>query len=189
MPTKLDIIYTPNKILRQEAVLVPIDKIKSKKIQTLIADMKETLKSTPDGVGLAAPQVNESLQIFIVSDEAEEIDRTELKKKKQEDEKLEEDPYPKRDWNYYTFINPVVKKIARKKLTGTEGCLSVPGKFGPILRQEKITVEAYDENGQKFTRGASRFFARVIQHELDHLKGFLFIDHAEDIFTVDKTKK
>lgn len=162
--------------------------IKSKKIQGLIADMKETLKHTPDGVGLAAPQVNESLRLFIVSEEAEEIDRIELRKKEAEGAESEEiEPYPKREWNYYVFINPIVKKISKQKLSGTEGCLSVPGKFGQLSRQEKITVAAYDEYGKKFTRGATRFFARVLQHELDHLQGVLFIDKTEELFNSDKS--
>ena len=57
-----------------------------------------------------------------------------------------------------------------------EGCLSVPKKYGVVVRHEKITVEAYDETAKKITRGSSRFFARVMQHELDHLEGVLFID-------------
>lgn len=174
--------------MRQEAQDVAVDQIKSKKIQSLIVNMKETLKVTPDGVGLAAPQVNESLRIFIVSEEAEEIDRLELKKQAAKGVESEDvDSYEHREWKYYVFINPIVKKTAKRKLSGTEGCLSVPGKFGSLARQEKIIVEAYNEHGKKFTRGATRFFARVLQHELDHLEGILFIDKAEELFNSDKS--
>lgn len=187
MSKKLPIIHTPDLVLRQEAREIPLEEIKSKKIQELIKNMKETLKVTPDGVGLAAPQVNESLRLFIVSDEAEEIDRAELRKKSKEHQESDDiEPYPKREWNYYVFINPVVKKISKQKITGTEGCLSAPGKYGPVTRQGKITVEAHDERGKKFTRGAGHFFARVLQHELDHLRGVLFIDKAEKLFDVEK---
>lgn len=145
--------------------------------------MKETLSHTPDGVGLAAPQVGESLRIFIVSDEAEEIDRAQKagwKRRKAESlEKKENEPYEKRAWKYYVFVNPVVKKISRAMLEDAEGCLSVPKKYGTVMRYEKITVEARDEHGKKITRGASKFFARVMQHELDHLEGVLFIDKME----------
>lgn len=189
MPKKLSIIHAPNSILRQEAQPVPLEQITSKKITQLITDMKKTLEVTPDGVGLAAPQVNESLQIFIVSEEALEIDLVELRKKKERNPNLNAEPYQKRDWRYYVFINPIVKKSAKRELLGAEGCLSVPGKFGHVSRQEKIIIEAYDEHGKKFTRGASRFFARVLQHELDHLKGKLFIDTAEELFDADKTRK
>ena len=178
------IVKEPNQVLRGEARPVPVKGITSLKIKRLIADMKETLKNTPDGVGLAASQAGEPLQIFIVSEEAEEVDeaRRQIKKgyelpgkKEDEDEKSKSE----RNWKYYVFINPEVKKIARKKLEDAEGCLSVPGRFGTVKRAEKITATAYDETGKKFTRGASGFFARVMQHELDHLKGTLFIDKAE----------
>lgn len=151
--------------------------------------MKRTLASTPDGVGLAAPQVGEDLRLFIVSDEAEEIDRLKAEKHdRKEDKKPTEDmkPYPVREWRYYVFINPQVISKSRKKLDGSEGCLSVPGIFGNIKRQEKITMQAFNEQGKKFTRGASRFFARVMQHELDHLEGTLFIDHATNLVHPEK---
>src|SRR3989344_9138384 len=157
--------------------------ITASKIQTLLNGMKETLKNTPDGVGLAAPQIGENLRIFIVSEEAEEIDRATKKgytrRHTVSAEKIEERPYEKREWNYYVFINPVVQKTSRRMRKGAEGCLSVPGKFGVTRRHEKITLEAYDEHGNKFIRGASNFFAQVVQHELDHLEGILFIDKAE----------
>ncbi len=182
------IVKEPSKILRGKSRELTIAAIKTSKIQRLISQMKETLKNTPDGVGLAAPQVGESLRIFIVSEEAEEIDRVEKAgwKRRNEDspETVNEKPYEAREWKYYVFINPLVKNISKKKLERAEGCLSIPGKFGSVLRREKITVEAYDENGKKFTRGASRFFARVLQHELDHLDGTLFIDKASKLENV-----
>ena len=200
MLKKLQIVTEPNRVLREKALDVTIARIGSKKIQDLIADMKVTLKATPDGVGLAAPQVGVGLRLFIVSDEAQEIDRTNAAKHDVQDYTSQSDvartraarfrekrnpdmvkPYPMRDWRYYVFINPHVVTKSRKKLDGPEGCLSVPGTFGNIKRQEKITVQALDEHGKKFTRGASRFFARVIQHELDHLEGALFIDHATHV--------
>ncbi len=190
MAERKPIVKEPNKVLRAKAKDVPAADISGRKIQRLLAEMKVTLKNTPDGVGLAAPQVGESLRIFIVSEEAEEIDKAEKAgwKRRREDqpEIKNEKPYEKKEWKYYVFINPVVKNISKKKLTGPEGCLSVPGKFGTVKRLEKITVAAYDEHGKKFTRGASRFFARVIQHELDHLDGTLFIDKAEKIFEAQK---
>lgn len=185
MAEKREIVKIPHKVLRKKAAEVPLRSIAAPQIQRLIVQMKEALKNTPDGVGLAAPQIGESLRIFIVSEEAKEIDKAEKEgwKRRQEDspEVRNEKPYEEREWKYYAFINPTVKNISKKKLEGSEGCLSVPGKFGSVRRHEKITVEAYDEQGKKFTRGASRFFARVMQHELDHLGGVLFIDKAERI--------
>lgn len=169
---------------------VPIRTILTSHIQSLISQMKETLAATPDGVGLAAPQVGEPLQIFIVSEEAEEIDRLEkLITQRGKITVPNENRPATKHWKYYVFINPVVKNVSKGKIERSEGCLSVPGKFGEVKRHEKITVEAYDEDGKKFTRGASRFFARVIQHELDHLQGTLFIDKAEKIFEQDQHSK
>jgi len=183
MSKALPIVKEPHVVLRKQAHDIPISEISSKKIQDLLASMKETLKGTTDGVGLAAPQVGESLRIFIISEEAEEIDRHEAAKRKQKDIHDHEEirPYPPRPWKYHIFINPQPISRSRKKLEGAEGCLSVPGVFGSTKRAEKITVTAYDEHGKKFTRGESRFFARVMQHELDHLKGTLFIDTATHI--------
>lgn len=153
-------------------------KITSPRIQELILGMKETLRETPDGVGLAAPQVGESVRLFLVSEEVEEIDRTSHRRRSREGN-LEEKPYPVREWKYYVFINPVVQNRSRRKTEDTEGCLSVRGRYGVVRRYEKITVQAHDEHGKKFTRGASKFFARALQHELDHLEGVLFIDKTE----------
>lgn len=187
-----EIVKLPNEILRNVARELPTAEISSPKIQKLIAEMKETLAITPDGVGLAAPQVGESLRIFIVSEEAKEIAKAEKtgweRRRKDAPEIKNEKPYEKRDWKYYIFINPTIKNMAKKKLEGPEGCLSVPGKYGMVKRAEKLTVEACNELGQKFVRGCSRFFARVVQHELDHLDGTLFIDKTKKFLEVKKKK-
>ena len=191
MANTVNIVKEPNKILRGRAKEVPPRSITSTHTQSLISQMKETLAVTPDGVGLAAPQVGEPLQIFIVSDEAEEIDRLEkmIAQGKMPPPSADEERPAKKKKKYHVFINPVAKNISKRKLERAEGCLSVPGRFGNVRRHEKITVEAYDENGEKFTRGATRFFARVIQHELDHLQGTLFIDKAEKIFEPEHRDK
>ena len=192
MPKELEIIITPNKVLRQEAKEVAPEAIKTSKIQHLILDMKETLKKTPNGVGLAAPQVGESLRVFIVSEEAEEIDKVKnqrWEKKREEWKRNNTKPYEEKEWKYYVFMNPTVKKTAKKKLEGPEGCLSVPEKFGLVRRAEKITIQYFDETGQKLTRGFTKFFARVVQHELDHLNGTLFIDKAEKILETSPRDK
>ena len=186
----LPIVREPNRVLRKKSAEIPIRDIASPKIRKLMDEMRTTLAATPDGVGLAAPQVGESLCIFIVSEEAEEIDRAEKegweRRPRKDPAVKNEPPYEKRPWSYYVFINPILKNSSRRKLTGPEGCLSVPGKFGEVARHEKISMEAYNEHGKKFRRNASRFFARVMQHELDHLEGVLFIDKVKDLFEVDK---
>lgn len=184
MVEKLPIVKEPHNILRNSVKELSLKEITGKKIQKLLSDMKSTLAATPDGVGLAAPQVGEGLAIFIVSEEAEEIDKVKNQRweeKREEWKQTKNKPYEEREWKYYVFINPAVKKFSKKRISGPEGCLSVPGKFGLVKRYEKITVEAYDEQGKRFTRGASKFLARVLQHELDHLNGTLFVDKAEQV--------
>ncbi|MDP3769625.1 MAG: peptide deformylase [bacterium] len=181
-----EIVKEPHPVLRAKARDIDVAEIGSPLIQDLIESMKKTLQATIDGVGLAAAQVGQGLRIFIVSDEAEEIDRlaADTHVRKENSVSDEGKQYPVREWNYYVFINPRVTSISRKKLNGSEGCLSVPGLFGTVSRSEKIRVEAYDEHGKKIIRGASRFFARVMQHELDHLDGTLFIDKATHVVHV-----
>lgn len=183
----LPIVQLPQKVLRQKAREVPFDDIQSPRIQGLILRMKDALASSENGVGLAAPQIGESLQIFLMSEEAEEIDKgrppvRDLPPHMQEDDAKSQ----KRVWRYDVFINPIIKKVSRKKNELPEGCLSVAGKFGIVARPEKITVEAYNENEEKFTRSASKFVARVIQHELDHLRGILFIDKASHMLKSER---
>ncbi|MBI3888666.1 peptide deformylase [Candidatus Nomurabacteria bacterium] len=79
------------------------------------------------------------------------------------------------------FINPKISKLSRDKVWVPEGCLSVRWLYGKTYRSTKATIAAYNENGKKFTRGASGLLAQIFQHETDHLNGILFIDHAIDI--------
>ena len=83
------------------------------------------------------------------------------------------------------LINPKWEKISRKKNTDVEGCLSVPKIFGKVTRYSNIQVEAMDRAGKKISFPAKNFFARVIQHETDHLDGILFIDKARDTYVAE----
>jgi len=187
------IVKEPHKALRKKAAALLVRDITTPRVQRLVAAMKATLAQTPDGVGLAAPQISESLRMFIVSEEAEEIDRAEKagwkRREKRDLGAVAEKPYEKRPWKYHVFINPVLKNHSRRMIDGPEGCLSVPGTFGEVLRYEKLTIEAHDERGKKFTRNCSRFFSRVIQHELDHLEGILFTDKAKDLMQIPEKKE
>jgi peptide deformylase len=163
----LTIIEKGNPILDTPANLVPMDDIKSPEIQKIIADMQETLDSIGDGVGLAAPQVNFPLQIFIVSK------RVLIKGNKISDKDI-------------VCINPKIVKFSKtKKWLDGEGCLSVRWFYGRVLRSTNVTLEYYDENGTKQSRGAGGLLAHIFQHECDHLKGELFIDKAKDIEYLD----
>jgi peptide deformylase len=159
------IVQTDNPILRQKAKEVPLKDIGSEKIQTVLKDMKELLATQEDGVAIAAPQIGESLRIFLVSGAVLKI----------------ADPKYKGEEKDLIFINPVITKLSREKHQVEEGCLSVRWKYGHIKRAKKATVKAYDENGVLFERGASGLLAQVFQHETDHLDGILFIDSAYDV--------
>ena len=152
------IIQAKNQILREKAKEVPFKDIGSEKLKKILGEMAKTLYASEDGIALAAPQIGVPLRIFIV----------------------------KKEISPSIFINPKIIKMSKKKQTVNEGCLSVNGVYGTIKRAEKLTVEALDEKGRKFTRGASGFIAQIIQHEIDHLNGVLFIDEATNLL---KTRK
>lgn len=162
------IIQKDNKILRR--IAEKIADITSANTKTLISKMAETMFNEPDGIGIAAPQIGESLRVFLVAKDllSMNIDVRDAKPKK-------------RNIDYITFINPDLKKISQKKDKDIEGCLSVRGIYGEVARSEKLTIEYFDETGKKHQRGASGLLARVIQHEVDHLNGVLFIDRAKNI--------
>lgn len=183
------ILQKEENVLRQIAHEILVSDIKTTKIKKVLEEMKGALKSQDDGVAIAAPQIGYSLRVFVVSGKifsenfiSERKNR--IEKKHGEDiyipdapERNLEDP----DAKDLIFINPKISKLSREKEWMPEGCLSVRPLYGKTFRSKKATVVAYDENGNKFTRGASGLLAQIFQHETDHLNGILFIDHAKDI--------
>ena len=167
--TKTKILQRDAPVLREMAKSVPIKDIKSKKIRTILAQMKEALHGEEDGVAIAAPQIGESLRIFIVSGKALAWSN----KTKRFDKKKESDDL--------VFINPEIIKASKKKKKVEEGCLSIRWLYGQVKRSEKVTLRAYDENGVEVERGASGLLAQIFQHETDHLDGILFTDKALNI--------
>ncbi|MDP2642070.1 MAG: peptide deformylase [bacterium] len=165
--TKSKILQRDAAILRKIAKPVPVEEIGSKKIQAILSKMKKALHAEEDGVAIAAPQIGESLRIFVVSGEVLALD-----KKRKKSQTLEED---------LVFINPEIIKTSKKRKKMEEGCLSVRWLYGQVARSEKVTLKAYDENGLYIERGASGLLAQIFQHETDHLDGVLFIDKAENI--------
>lgn len=144
---------------------VPVSEITSEKIRQVIADMKTLLATQDDGVAIAAPQIGESLRIFLVSGSVL---------------KLADENY-KGEETDMVFINPTLTKFSKEKQEVEEGCLSVRWKYGKMKRAKKVTVRAYNEHGEAVERGASGLLAQVFQHETDHLNGILFIDSVYDI--------
>ena len=170
---EIKIVQKSEPVLRRVAEKVPVNEIKEDKIQKIITDMKIALDSQDDGVAIAAPQINTPLRIFVVSRKVELL----IKNEEITEEKLKNLKYP-------IYINPEIKKLSRSKKEVDEGCLSVRYLYGKVKRAEKATVSAYDENGKKFTIGASGLLAQIFQHEIDHLNGILFTDKANKIVEI-----
>jgi peptide deformylase len=159
-------------VLRKTADPVSVENIKTPKIKTVLKELSEALASQDDGVAIAAPQIGYPLRIFVVSHKVPKI----VKEEKNKEESVPDKEKPGKDM---VFINPVIKKISKEKRVVEEGCLSVRYLYGKVSRGAKATVEAYDENGKKFTRGGTGLLAQIFQHEVDHLNGILFIDKAK----------
>lgn len=164
MPT---IVQKGNPVLRQIAKTVEAKDFGSTKLKKILADMSKAMAKEDDGVAIAAPQVGVSLRIFLISGKVFQ---------KTEDRENGSALPPDK-----VFINPELIKISRKKILRDEGCLSVRPWYGKTKRAEKATVEAYDENGKKFTSSGGSFLAQIYQHEIDHLNGILFDDHATEL--------
>jgi peptide deformylase len=162
------IVQNGDPVLRAKAKPVPEKLFGSKELRGIILDMTEALDKEPDGVAIAAPQIGISYRMFIVR-----IDRTLPTKLKSE----EVPPAPIVE----VYINPEIIKSSRKKQTADEGCLSVRGFYGTTRRHERATIRGRKEDGKRFTRGAGGLLAQIFEHEMDHLNGILFIDHATDI--------
>lgn len=176
------ILQKNEKVLRQIASEVRVSDIKTNKIKKILKEMSEALKSQDDGVAIAAPQIGYSVSIFIVSGK---IFHKDFIKEKDKPKNIPKKETPKD----LIFINPEISKLSRKKEWVPEGCLSVRWLYGKTFRSTKATITAYDENGKKFTRGASGLLAQIFQHEHDHLDGILFTDHAKDIKEVLPERK
>jgi peptide deformylase len=139
-------------------------------LQKLIEDMWETMYNSK-GVGLAAPQVNKDIRLFVM-DSIQIIDNLE------EDEK---DDYPGDDGYKGVFINAKVQETDGEEWPYNEGCLSIPKIREDILRKETVTIHFFDENFQEHTKTFNGITARVILHEYDHIEGKLFIDYLKPL--------
>ena len=169
---KNEILQIGNPVLREVSSLVPTAKIKTSEISKIIALLQKTIESQKDAAAISAVQVGKPIQLFIISKKVF---------------KSEEGDVEKNDTkNDLVFINPKITKFSRSKQELEEGCLSVKYVYGKVLRPEKVTVEAYDENGKKFSRGFSGLLAQIVQHENDHLSGILFVDKATDVQEISK---
>lgn len=146
-------------ILRAVAAPVPDGHIGTTHVQRIITDLKDTLVNSSNGIAIAAPQIGESVRIFVVSPQAFGEDHT----------------------DFLVCINPKISRFSKERKDLEEGCLSIPNVYGNVTRSVKVTLDAYNEHGQAFRRGASGLLAQIFQHETDHLDGILFTDSATDV--------
>lgn len=144
----MKVIQLGNETLRQKAL--PVEDINDD-IRLLVREMFETMVRE-EGIGLAAPQVDKSIRLFVVKAD-DGIERT--------------------------FINPQIIATSQETESYEEGCLSIPKTYEEVIRPSAITVQAKNERGRRFTLEADGLLARVIQHEYDHLEGILFIDRIK----------
>jgi peptide deformylase len=140
-------------VLRQKARALDKHELRSQALQQIIDDMIETMHEYV-GVGLAAPQVHQSLRLFVA----------------------ELDPDGRGDSEVVTIVNPQIDVIGSETVAGWEGCLSIPDIRGMVPRAAEIKLTALDRHGKRMEIDAKDFAARVIQHETDHLDGILFFD-------------
>ena len=153
--------------LHQIAEEVPPEEITSNKIQKILKDMRAVLLSYPRGVAIAAPQIGVPLRIFVIHDVTAD--------KAKEEQRIPD----------LVAINPRIIKSAKKRIEMEEGCLSVSNLYGKTYRATNVTIQAYDASGKLYKRGAGGLLAQAFQHEVDHLDGILYTDHAHETWETD----
>lgn len=163
------IVQLGQPVLRKTARLLSVEEIKTAEFQNLITTMKETMRKAP-GVGLAAPQIGIDLQVAVIED------RPEYTASFSEEALKERERVPV---DFHVIINPVLTITDTTQTYFFEGCLSVSGVCRITPRAKSVRVECLDENGGKKIIEASGWYARILQHETDHLNGKLYIDHSD----------
>ena len=158
----LKILTQPNPILRKKSIDISAEVIKGRELRSLVSSMAKTMVKT-DGVGLAAPQIGKNIRLIVINSKD----------------------------GVFCLINPKFTKKSWARELAQEGCLSIPGVFGKVKRHKKVSLTYYNQEGKKIKLTAVGMMARVLQHEIDHLDGILFIDKAselENVVKADKTK-
>jgi peptide deformylase len=165
---KLKIVQVGDPVLRIIPKPLTKEEILTPAIQDLIESMKRTMRDAP-GVGLAAPQVGIPLQIIMLEDREEYIKFL----KPEEIKERDRHPVPS-----HVIVNPKITLLEpEKKAEFYEGCLSIQGFVGRVPRALKVKVDALNEKSEPITIEAHGWYARILQHEIDHLQGTLYIDH------------
>ena len=165
-PILLKILQVGNPVLRQKAQALSKAEIRGSEIQRLIDSMLETMRDAP-GVGLAAPQVGVSLQLAVIEDRAEYL--RDLKPEILAERKRE--PVP-----FHVIVNPQIRLSDGAPAAFFEGCLSLAGFSALVPRATEVVVDCLDRFGEPKQLHARGWYARILQHEIDHLNGALYVD-------------
>src|SRR5258705_5311934 len=166
---KLKIVQAGDPVLRVASRPLTLEEIKSASVQQLIELMRETMRDAP-GVGLAAPQIGVGIQLAVIEDREEYQDRA-------SDDQLSE--RQRSAVEFHVIINPKIKISGDSSVEFFEGCLSVAGFAGLVRRGLRVTVKCFNERAEPVSIEAEGWYARILQHEIDHLKGTLYIDRME----------
>lgn len=162
----LKIVQAGDPVLRMQGRFLTNEEITSPSIQNLIELMRDTMREAP-GVGLAAPQIGESLQLAVIEDRADYLDQAPPEKLRE----LQRSPVP-----FHVIINPKLEFLDDSRAEFFEGCLSVTGYQAVVSRALNVRVECLNERAEPVTINAQGWYARILQHEIDHLNGTLYID-------------
>jgi peptide deformylase len=155
----LKIVQVGTPVLRKGTCRLTRDEVRSPEVQQLLDWMRETMRDAP-GVGLAAPQIGLPLRLAVIEDTSEASE-------------MERKPVP-----FHVIINPTLAQ-GPDLVEHFEGCLSVEGFQASVARSRTVRVEAWDHHGDPVTIDASGWYARILQHEIDHLEGKLYIDRMD----------
>lgn len=173
----LKIVQAGDPVLRQVARPLSTKEIGSREIRELVEALKETMRDAP-GVGLAAPQVGHSLQLAVIEDRPEYTKDASAEVLAER----ERQPVP-----FHVIVNPKLTLLDEPSIEFFEGCLSVSGYIAMVPRAKRVRVECLDEHGKKKVIEASGWYARILQHEIDHLNGTLYLDrmHTRTLSTLE----
>lgn len=163
---KLEIVQAGNPVLRKQSRPLTKEEILSPSIQQLIELMRETMREAP-GVGLAAPQIGAPIQLAVIEDQADYLAGLSADHLEQ----TQRFPVP-----FHVIINPRISFPDKSSVEFFEGCLSVEGYQAVVERALNVRVECLNDRGEELTLAAHGWYARILQHEIDHLNGKLYID-------------
>ncbi len=174
---RLKIVQAGEPVLRQAARPLTRQEILGEQIQRLIHDMKETMRDAP-GVGLAAPQIGLSLQLAVIEDREESLKDLPPQELADKDRR----PVP-----FHVIINPQLTLTGDNQASFYEGCLSLAGFSAVVPRSRAVRVDYLDEQGEPRSVEAFGWYARILQHEIDHLHGTLYLDrmHPRTFTSID----